>query len=233
MKQESPLAKFVRLQIVDYVDKNDLEVGERLPSERELADKFGVSRASLRKALAALETAGIVSSVQGSGTYLVRPTGGSAAEILAQALLASNQDLPDVVPVRSALESLAAQLAAIAHTEDDANALRSALDGMEAALLQGEPSEPHSKRFHLAIWKASGNSVLVKQLKKLQPDLNRLRDEALAQPKSLAKAIVSHEAILQAILERDSDRAAKLMGEHILEGAQSPLARSSIPMDCF
>lgn len=233
MTQSSPLAEFVRLRIMDLVDENELEAGEKLPSERVLAEKFGVSRTSLRKALATLEDTGVISSVHGSGTYLAQTTGGNTAEMLTAALLENNRDLPDVVPVRSALESLAARLAAHNHSSRDAAVLQKAINGMETAAASGKKSDSHSQRFHQTLWKASRNTILEEQLQSLQPHFNRLRDEALAQPKSLPRAIVSHQQILDAILERDADLAGKLMEEHILEGAQSPLAQSNIPVVCF
>jgi len=229
----SPLAENVRRRIEEYVDQNDIEEGERLPSERVMAEHFGVSRASLRKALATLEEAGIVTSVHGSGTYLTRVSRQNATQLLATTLLEGNRDLPEVVPVRSVLESLAARLAAINRTDFDIDSLQVAVAGMEDAVAAGEDGSAHSNAFHQTLWNASTNGLLSDQLHQLQPRFNRLRVEAVAQPQSLPKAVHAHARILDAIRKQNSEEAAVLMEEHILEISKSPLARSEISLVCI
>lgn len=233
MSSSSPLTENVRRRIEAYVEEKEIEVGERLPSERVLAEHFGVSRASLRKALATLEEAGIVASVHGSGTYVTEISRQAATNILATTLLEDNRDLPEIVPVRSVLESLAARLAALNHSDSDLKHLDEAVNGMDAAVSAGTSGAEYSIAFHQTLWSASSNNLLTEQLQSLQPHFNRLRIEAVAQPQSLPKSVEWHAHILEAIRNSDPYRAASLMEEHILDLSQSPLAQSNLSTVCI
>lgn len=233
MSGYSPLADNVRRQIEAYVSENEISAGERLPSERHLAEHFGVSRTSLRKALATLEEQGVITSVHGSGTYLTYVSRQNATRLLADALLAGNRDLPEVVPIRSALESLAARLAAINRTPEDLEQLEEAAAAMERSVAAGKRGSAHSRNFHLALWRASKNSLLLRELERLQADFNRLRVEAVAQPQALLASLEDHAKILAAVRQQDSQAAAESMEEHILGISQTPLAQSEIPLGCI
>lgn len=229
----SPLADNVRRQIEAYVSENDIGAGERLPSERQLAEHFGVSRSSLRKALATLERQGIVTSVHGSGTYLTHVSRQNTTQLLADALLEGNRDLPEVVPIRSVLESLAARLAAIHRSAEDLEQLTKSAAAMERSVVAGKRGSAHSRSFHYTLWRASKNSLLLRELERLQGDFNRLRVEAIAQPQALEKSLEDHSRILAAVRAQDSQRAAEYMEDHILGISQTPLARSDIPLGCI
>lgn len=228
-RRHSPLFDGVRRRIEDYVGQSGLQPGDRLPPERTLAAQLGVSRNSLRQALATLADAGVVTVVHGSGAYLTEVPARRAARYLASALVQHNRDLPEVVPVRSVLESLAARMAASSRTNSQLARMERAIRGMAAELAAGHDGERYSAAFHHAVWDASHNRVLRDQLTGLQPELDRLRQEALAQPDSLAKAVVAHRYVFELIRNGDEDGAAAAMGQHITEAAQSPLAQPFSP----
>ncbi|XVQ06361.1 FadR/GntR family transcriptional regulator [Spirillospora sp. CA-255316] len=225
----SPLHSSIRRRIEEYIDAAGLGPGDRLPGERTLAAELGVSRTSLRQALGTLAGSGVVRVVHGSGVYLTDVSPGRAARQLATALVHHTRDLPDVVPVRGALESLAARLAATERSPAHLDRLERALRGMAAELAAGRDGERYSLAFHKAVWSASRNKVLQDILLSLQPGLDRLRKESLAQPDAVALAVVAHRRIFELIRDRDADGAAEAMAHHIHEAADAPLARPLAP----
>lgn len=221
----TPLFRLVRQRVEEYVVSVKLQPGDRLPSERSLAAELGVSRNSLRQALASLSESGVVNVVHGSGVYLAQVEPRNVALQLATALVDPNRDLPEAVLVRSALESLAARLAAENRTEAQLVGLEQAIHGMAIELASGRSGQEHSLSFHHGIWTASGNRVLRNTLAGLQPELDRLRHESLAQPDSVAKAIVAHRKTFEFIRDRKPHEAAIAMAEHVHDTADAPLSR--------
>ena len=103
-------------QITAWIAANGLQAGDRLPPERELATRLGVSRATLSQALVALEVIGVVAVRHGDGTVL---TAKPAASRIVNAIRAHADRLPEVIETRDALETKIAALAAARRTDDD------------------------------------------------------------------------------------------------------------------
>lgn len=117
-----------------YVREAGLVPGDRLPSERELAVRLGVSRNSLTQAIVVLEVQGFVRAKHGGGLYLMRDN--LKVEPI-EALLARRQRLPDILDAREALETKLAELAAQRRSAEDMVALDRALELMEAEMAAG------------------------------------------------------------------------------------------------
>ena len=100
-------------QISAWIDENELQAGDKLPPERELAQRLGVSRATLSQALVALEVIGVVAVRHGNGTVLKKPP---AARRIVDAIRAHADRLPEVIETRDALETKIAALAAVRRT---------------------------------------------------------------------------------------------------------------------
>src|SRR5919107_5500723 len=121
-------------RIHDHVVQAGLRAGDRLPPERELAARLGVSRASVSQALVALEVLGMVDVRHGDGAVLLAP----ASRLHLVAAVRAHQDrLPDVIEAREALEVRLAALAAERRTDEDLAAIDDALAGMGDDLAQG------------------------------------------------------------------------------------------------
>src|SRR5690242_3614589 len=114
-------------QIQAWIAENGLDVGDRLPPERELASRLGVSRATISQALVAMEVVGMVSVRHGDGVVLLDPTGSTK---VARALRRHARRLPDIIEAREALETKLAALAASRRTESDLAAIDDALEFM-------------------------------------------------------------------------------------------------------
>src|SRR3954471_23272715 len=124
----------VMSQIQSWIAENSLEVGDRLPPERELAARLGVSRATVSQALVAMEVAGMVSVRHGDGVVLVEPVGSTK---VVNALRQHARQLPEIIEARDALETKLAGLAAVRRTEADLAAIDEALEVMERDVVAG------------------------------------------------------------------------------------------------
>src|SRR5215204_2840071 len=124
----------VMSQIQLWIAENGLEVGDRLPPERELASRLGVSRATVSQALVAMEVVGIVAVRHGDGVILVAPVGSTK---IVNALRRHAQQLPEIIEAREALEAKLAALAAERRTDSDLAAIDEALEAMERDIASG------------------------------------------------------------------------------------------------
>ena len=147
-------------QISDLISSKHLEPGDKLPAERILAEKFGVSRRSVRVAIFKLESYGILISMPQSGTFVAN-IGAIAMNGMIEDIL--NLGLPNfksLVETRILLELKAVSLAAVRRSEEDLRNIKQALDAHEAKLLSGQDAVQEDLLFHLAIAKASGNVTM-------------------------------------------------------------------------
>jgi GntR family transcriptional repressor for pyruvate dehydrogenase complex len=140
--QRTRLYEQVAEQITTWIADNGLRAGDRLPPERELASRLGVSRATLSQALVALEVVGVVAVRHGDGTVL---TPGAKTGAVVRAIRAHADRLPEVIEARDALETKIAALAAQRRTDEDLAAIAAALDGMERDIDAAAAASPATR----------------------------------------------------------------------------------------
>lgn len=218
-----PLYQQVRDRITQLIDDGMLKVGDQLPSERALSARLGVSRHSLRQAMSALEAQGLIEIRHGSGAYLVEREPGQVASDIADALIDSTEKLPYVMEARFAIEPFLTGLAADRRTPADLRAIRAALNMMEREIAEGDTGEKGDIAFHAAVLTAAHNPIFVDFMTRLQPDMTRLREEALAQPTTPRLAIEAHHAILAAIEAGDREGAFRAAHQHLVDAAEALL----------
>jgi len=218
-----PLYQQVKDRITQLIDDGMLKVGDQLPSERALSARLGVSRHSLRQAMSALEAQGLIEIRHGSGAYLVDREPGQVASDIADALIDSSEQLPYAMEARFAIEPFLTGLAADRRTPADIRAIRAALNMMEREIAAGESGEKGDIAFHAAVLAAAHNPIFVDFMTRLQPDMTRLREEALAQPTTPRLAIEAHHAILDAIEAGDRERAFRAAHQHLVDAAEALL----------
>lgn len=189
-----------------------LRAGDRLPPERELAGRLGVSRASVKQAIVVLEVQGLVEVRHGGGTYLVRDS--LDAEPVEQ-LVERKRRLPDVLEAREALETKLAELAAERRTPEDLAAMRAALDHMAAEIEAGEPGVEGDRLFHAAVTAAAHSALLAEFMRSIAEQITESRNESLRQPGRPHRSLTQHRAILVAIEERRGKAAATAMRRHV------------------
>ena len=185
-----------------------LTPGERLPSERDLARRLEVGRASVREAIAALQVAGLVETRPGSGSF-VAATPDEVREV-------HDSSPSDLLEARALLEPQVARLAAQRGRPDDE--IESLLAQMEDAT--GDVWNDCDRRFHLRIAVLTGNPVLADLAGRIaavmdEPLWQRLRDDSIAVPGRTTLHLAEHRMIYEAIAEGDADAAELYASQHI------------------
>lgn len=211
------------VQIEDAILDGRLRPGDRLPSERELADTFHVSRASVREALRVLEMFGVVVARRGTGPDAGSVVAASAESGIHSALRlhTSLLQIPtkDVVEVRALLEGQAAYEAAHNAQLDDLERLRATILAMEAAT-SIQDYHALDTEFHVELSRASGNALLPVLMEALRAVMHRDMVEAFAALKDWRaerdRLVVQHQSIVTLVEKRDADAAAKAVREHVV-----------------
>jgi GntR family transcriptional repressor for pyruvate dehydrogenase complex len=200
-----------------YVEEGGLRAGDRLPTERELAERLGISRASVKQAIVVLEVQGLVEVRQGGGMRLVRD---SLDTEPVERLVERRRRLPDVLDAREALETKLAELAAERRTDDDLAALEQALNWMEDEIAAGRHGIEGDRRFHAAVTAAAHSPLLAEFMCSIAEQIGESRAESLRQPGRPKRSFAQHRKILDAIAEGRSKAAATAMRRHVRTVAQ-------------
>jgi GntR family transcriptional regulator, transcriptional repressor for pyruvate dehydrogenase complex len=199
-------------QLVAYISDKNLSEGDRLPAERDLAAKLGVSRASVSQALVALEVQGVLSVRHGDGAILVRrPT----EERAIRALREHADRIPDIIEARVALEVNLAGLAAARRTDAEMAAIDAAIATMEAEVEAGDRGVLGDEMFHEAITTAAHSSLLAKLMHEISGLIRETRIESLSQQNRPRASLEGHRRIADAVRKQDADEASRAMADHI------------------
>lgn len=200
-------------QLAEVIASGEYPVGSRLPAERKLAERFNVSRPTVREAIIALELAGCVEVKGGSGVYV---TSGSSSGLASTEL---DVGAFEILEARLMFESETAAVAAKTITEGELADLRAALNSMIAENEQETVSENADEIFHLLIAKATHNEAIVSVCKHLWS----LRNNSNVSASILDKVrqagsrprIDEHARILDALEKRDANAARDAMRDHL------------------
>lgn len=138
----------------------DLTIGGKLPSERELAEMFNVSRVPVREALKVLEFMGVVQNIRGEGMYIQNLDISNLIDKLDFAIETTGDTIEELFELRETLETTAAKLAAQRRTDKDIQKMKAAIDEMEFNIAKGAAVYESSYHFHNAVIKAAKNKVL-------------------------------------------------------------------------
>jgi GntR family transcriptional repressor for pyruvate dehydrogenase complex len=209
-------------QILAWIDDNGIDVGDRLPPERELASRLGVSRATVSQALVAMEVVGVVAVRHGDGAVIVESPGTSK---VVDALHRHAERLPDVIEAREALECKLAALAAVRRTAEDLARIESAMEVMAADIEAGGRGLKGDELFHAAVTAAGHSSLLQRLMREISDLIRETRIESLSQPDRPRESLEGHRLIAEAIHAEDAARAAAAMREHIAKVSDVALLR--------
>ena len=202
----------VAQQILGWVRESGLQAGDRLPPERELATRLGVSRATVAQALVAMEVVGVVAVRHGDGAVLVDSSGTSK---VIEALRRHAQRLPEIIEARQALESRLAGLAAVRRTEEDLARIEEALAVMAADIEAGGRGVEGDEMFHAAVTTAGHSALLQRLMGEISDLVRETRIESLSQPHRPAESLAGHRRIAAAIRDRDALGATAAMTDHV------------------
>lgn len=215
-------------QVQELVRTGQLSPGGQLPSERELSEQLGVSRAAVREALSAMELMGLLEVRPGEGTFIRKIDHEALIRPLAMVLAVAHDETlgREILEVRKALEAESAALAALRAEPDDVEAIAQALREMEANLQVGATGDEADWNFHLAVARGAGNGLLLRLMLTLSDILREsVRDyrRQLARiPGRIEQILEEHRAVYEAIRNRDPEAARRNMLAH-LAGVETTL----------
>ena len=171
------IEKLIITKIRDLINYKNLEPGDKLPSERILSEKFGVSRKNISEIIEKLEFYGLVKSIPQTGTFIADIGQIAITGILNDMITLENQSLKSLVETRIMLESKTAYLASKRRTNEDLENIENALINYRTKLLNGEKAIQEDLLFHLAIAKASGNSTINELMLQITPKILMVFDK--------------------------------------------------------
>jgi GntR family transcriptional repressor for pyruvate dehydrogenase complex len=210
-------------QIKQLITNGKLKPGDKLLAERELAEQFQVSRASVREAIRTLEMLGVIDIRPGEGTFVRGSGADDIIRPLAMFLAVERASLLDMYELRRIFETATASLAAERASLEELDQIGSALENMQERLNVQDPEkgEEFDVAFHYAVAEATHNSLLTKLLKTVSEEFHKANSVARRQlyhdkPENAQKLIDQHSAIFEAIRARSPETAAKAMLEHLV-----------------
>jgi len=205
-------------QIRDLINYKNLEPGEKLPSERMLSEKFGVSRSNVREAIQKLEFYGILKSIPQSGTFVANIGVVAMNGMIKDILELESPDFKSLVETRILLELKTARLAALRRTDEDLVLLKETLEAYKKKVLNDEDAVQEDLLFHLAIAKASHNSTMNTFMLVITPQIITNFEKYHVCDKGLAHdAINEHQEIINAIEAKNPKLAKQKMKDHFKE----------------
>ena len=236
VRRESPTQQ-VRDQLLLAIESGDYAAGSQLPSERVLCETFGVSRVSVREAIAGLEALGLVSVQHGKGAYVRGPIPEQLAGPFQHYLQLHREEMLDLINVRGALDELAAELTAREGSDEDLGALVRAheafRDEAEATATNLEQLALLDVQFHVAIGRAANNELLYKLLADLHGVMQQSRRVMLARsPRQPTLSVSEHQAIVDAITAHNVRDARQAAQKH-LSGIREWLEKAQVPGASF
>ena len=209
------IQKNIISKIGDLINHKNLEPGDKLPSERMLSEKFGVTRSNVREAIQKLEFYGLLKSIPQSGTFVANIGVIAMNGMIEDILRLEDPDFKSLVETRILLELKTVRLAALRRTDDDLEKLKEALDAYKQKVLDGEDAVQEDLLFHLAIAKASGNSTMNTFMLIITPEIITNFEKYHVCDKGLSqRGIKEHEEIFDAIKRQKPQLAKAKMKEH-------------------
>lgn len=208
-------------QIMGAIQKGEYQIGEKLPSERQMAQQTGVSRASVREALSALELAGAIKSKSGDGIYVCHLGESASTALHVSSILWKNESPFEVLEVRKILEPAIAELAADRATLRDIQRMKEALAEMHRAVAIKDESRFHQadQEFHMGLARATHNSALEHSFRPIIDILvgklwRQMKRDILADQEHMRDILASHERILINIEKKEGNVAREEVKKH-------------------
>lgn len=235
---DTPVYKLVRTsrlyeQIVQQIEESivngDLKTGDQLPAERDLAQRFGVSRTAVREAVKALREKGLVEAYSGRGTFITDGTTHAVRQSLdLMAKIGQPEGANDLAEVRAILEPEIAALAAMRIQEPELATMREAVSVMDRAGQDPEAYIEADLDFHLALAEGAANPLILSLLDSIVGLLREQRLRIFRVPGGPERGQVHHKRILEAVERRDASKAREAMRSHLTqvrEDSQSSVAK--------
>ncbi len=205
-------------QIKASIFEGRLTPGDRLPSEKELTEQFGVSRITVRDAMRVLESQGLVEIKVGSGggAFVASPSSEPVTQVLTDMLRLQGITVRELVEARLVIETSIVTFAAERATCEDLDAMRRAIDAARLARAAGETRFTQtSVNFHIALARAAKNQVLFFTVSSFRTPFYETLDKLSPDDSMAEQAIEDHQKLLDAIAAHDTERARQVMRDHL------------------
>jgi len=215
------IADTVVTQIEQLILRGILRPGERLPSERDLAERLGVSRPSVREATATLQEKGLLTTKASAGIFVADLLGSAFAPALTELFSTHEEAVTDYLSFRRDLEGMAAERAADLGSDTDLQVIQAIMDKMEAAHSAKDTAAEATldAEFHMAIIEASHNVFLLHMVRSMFETLKKgvfyNRKVMFARRTSGDALLNQHRAICAAIQKRSPKAARKAVDDHM------------------
>lgn len=204
-------------QIQEQIATGRLKPGDKLPPERVLAQRFQVSRSSIRDAIQVLQTSRLVRSRQGGATAVCEISADALVSPLSQVIKDTHGLVAELMEARKMIEPLLAARAAANATDEDVARLEDVLRRQAEKMRRGEPIIEEDSDFHYAIAVAARNSVVRRMVDMLMDLLRESRVRGMQGPGRPARSLAGHKRVVDAIRRRDPRAAQAAMLRHIRE----------------
>ncbi|MDD7887527.1 FadR/GntR family transcriptional regulator [Flavivirga sp. 57AJ16] len=213
--ENQDIQKSIISSLKELIEYKNLEPGDKLPSERMLSEKFGVSRSSVRETIQKLEFFGILKSKPQSGTFIADIGRIAMSGMMDDILRLETPDFKSLVETRILLELKTVRLAALRRTEEDLNNIKEALEAYKAKVHNTGKAVEEDLLFHLAIAKASKNSSMNTFMLIISPEIiTNFEKYHVCDANQSFLSIQEHEDIYLAIKNQDPQLAKEKMKVH-------------------
>ena len=214
--------KKVSMQVVDHLKQmikdKKLKPGDKLPSENQLTEMFGVSRTPVREALSVLEASGLIMSRQGGGSVVQTASFDHFLEET-QFEFVDSQDILNLLETRIIVETGGARMAAERRTSEDLKIIKKKLEAVRKAYEHNEIGHQEDIAFHTAITEAAHNPILLRTMKNMSDLYEKAVKFSLMKNMGIlgkrTKVLNEHERLFNALELGDSAEAEKAMYEHL------------------
>jgi GntR family transcriptional repressor for pyruvate dehydrogenase complex len=221
VRRDERLADKVADLLKKAILSGQLAAGDRLPPERVLGDRFGVSRTVIREAIRSLAAKGMVEVRSGSGTVVARVGPGSVAETMQLYLSGASIEYGLIDEVRTMVEVHVAGVAAERATAADLDGMRAALQSMTAAADDHQRCAIHDAEFHRCVARATHNPLYLVMLDAIGEPIMTVRQGTLSMPGRPWTAIEAHREILDRVACQDPEGARKAMRVHLVDSRRA------------
>jgi len=203
-------------QVKQLIAEGRFKSGDRLPPERELAEKFVVSRTSVREALRALESLGLIEIRPGEGTFVREVSIDALIGPLALVMTSQRAAIGELFEARRVLEPAIAALAASRATPEEVQEMERILEDQAREIAAGRTGLAQDAAFHAALGTAAHNRAITRLVHAIMDLLGQSREESINTPGRAARSHQDHRRIVQAVAQRDSGAARQAMLDHLV-----------------
>lgn len=211
-----PVVQQVVASIKEYIQEGNIQVGDKLPTERELCEMLSVGRGTTREAMRILQATGFVELYPGRGAFVASIKGPEKGDLVKW--FAENEvELKDVLEVRMAIEPLAIKLAIQHSMPDDVKALQAIQEKSKEAAARGDAAALalYDEQFHASIMEFSRNKLLVTLNKQISASLKKFRGKTFYISQNVENFIPAHASIIEAFVKKDTALGETSMRAHL------------------